>query len=292
MSQQAHRHTADKGPPRRSGIDRIGDLPWGAHICLFYETPDDLLFAMCSYFRAGLEDGEACLWALSDPVDMETGLAALRDAIPDFDSYLDAGAIELVSGYEWYLAGDEFDQQRVTSGWREKQAAARARGFEGLRVSGNAFWMETSAWKDFCAYEAELDHSIAGGEMLVLCTYSLLASRAVDILDVARTHNFSFARRKGRWEYLETPELANARRQIERLNGAIDVLSKEFPGREKLTPSERIALAQIIRGESSKEAARHLNISHRTVEFHGANLMRKLGARNTADLIRMVLVDR
>jgi DNA-binding CsgD family transcriptional regulator len=246
---------------------------------------------MCSYFRAGLEDGEACLWAVSDPVDLETGRAALRDAIPGFDAYVEAGAIELVSGYEWYMPGNEFDQQRVTSGWREKQAAARARGFEGLRVSGNAFWMETSAWKDFCAYEAELDHSIAGGEMLVLCTYSLLASRAVDVLDVARTHNFSFARRNGRWEYLETPELANARRQIERLNGAIDVLSKEFPGKEKLTPSERIALAQIIRGESSKEAARHLNISHRTVEFHRANLMRKLGARNTADLVRMVLVD-
>lgn len=292
MSQHVHRHAPDKSSLRRSGIDRIGDLPWGAHICLFYETPEDLLFAMCSYFRAGLEDGEACLWAVSEPVDLETGLTALRESIPGFDGFVDSGAIELVSGYEWYLAGDEFDQQRVTSGWREKQADARARGFEGLRVSGNAFWMETSAWKDFCAYEAELDQSIAGGEMLVLCTYSLRASRAVDILDVARTHNFSFARRNGRWEYLETPELANARRQIERLNGAIDVLSKEFPGREKLTPSERIALAQIIRGESSKEAARHLNISHRTVEFHRANLMRKLGARNTADLIRMVLVDR
>jgi DNA-binding CsgD family transcriptional regulator len=127
--------------------------------------------------------------------------------------------------------------------------------------------------------------------MLVLCTYSLQASRAVDLLDVARTHNFSVARRSGRWEFLETPELASARRQIDRLNGAIDVLSKEFPGREKLTPSERIALAQIVRGDSSKEAARHLNISHRTVEFHRANVMRKLGARNVAELIRMVLVD-
>jgi DNA-binding CsgD family transcriptional regulator len=286
-----HGHSADKRSLRRSGIDRIGDLPWGAHICLFYETPDDLLFALCSYFRAGLEDGEACLWALSDPVNMETGLAALREAIPDFDSYLDAGAIELVSGYEWYMQGDEFDHQRVTSGWREKQAAARERGFKGLRASGNAFWIESSVWKDFCAYEAELDYSIADREMLVLCTYSLQASRAVDLLDVARTHNFSVARRSGRWEFLETPELASARRQIDRLNGAIDVLSKEFPGRENLTPSERIALAQIVRGDSSKEAARHLNISHRTVEFHRANLMRKLGARNVVELIRMVLVD-
>jgi len=34
-----------------------------------------------------------------------------------------------------------------------------------------------------------------------------------------------------------------------------------------------------------------LGISPRTVEFHRANLMRKLGARNTADLVRRVLGD-
>ena len=41
----------------------------------------------------------------------------------------------------------------------------------------------------------------------------------------------------------------------------------------------RVALAQIVRGASSKEAGRMLGISPRTVEFHRANVMRKLGAR-------------
>jgi two-component system, LuxR family, response regulator FixJ len=56
-----------------------------------------------------------------------------------------------------------------------------------------------------------------------------------------------------------------------------------------LTPRERVALAQIVRGASSKEAARRLGISPRTVEFHRANVMQKLGAKNTADLVRRVL---
>jgi DNA-binding CsgD family transcriptional regulator len=46
-----------------------------------------------------------------------------------------------------------------------------------------------------------------------------------------------------------------------------------------------------VRGASSKEAARRLGISPRTVEFHRANIMRKLGARNTADLLRCVLEE-
>jgi FixJ family two-component response regulator len=50
-----------------------------------------------------------------------------------------------------------------------------------------------------------------------------------------------------------------------------------------------VALAQIVRGASSKEAARTLGVSPRTVEFHRANVMQKLGARNAADLVRRVL---
>ena len=158
-----------------------------------------------------------------------------------------------------------------------------------MRVSGNAFWIETNHWKAFCEYEQELDRSLAGQKMIVLCTYSLSASRAVDILDVARAHQCSIARRNGAWEFLETPELTQAKQEIKKLNGALDILSKPFPGHKALTPRERVALGQIVSGSSSKEAARRLGISPRTVEFHRANVMRKLGAKNTADLVRRVL---
>ncbi len=76
---------------------------------------------------------------------------------------------------------------------------------------------------------------------------------------------------------------------IRRLNGAIDILSNPFPGHEMLTERERVALAQIVKGASSKAAARNLNISPRTMEFHRANILRKLGVRNVAELIHKVL---
>ena len=48
-------------------------------------------------------------------------------------------------------------------------------------------------------------------------------------------------------------------------------------------------LEQFASGASNKEAGRHLGISPRTIEDHRANIMKKLGARNAADLIRIVL---
>ena len=40
---------------RASGISVVGAMPWGTHMCLFYETTQDLLDTLVPYFKAGLE---------------------------------------------------------------------------------------------------------------------------------------------------------------------------------------------------------------------------------------------
>jgi two-component system, LuxR family, response regulator FixJ len=69
-------------------------------------------------------------------------------------------------------------------------------------------------------------------------------------------------------------------------------LSARFPGRELLTPREFQVLELITGGASNKEAGRHLGISPRTIEVHRARIMEKLGAKNTVDLVHIVLADR
>lgn len=170
-----------------------------------------------------------------------------------------------------------------------KLIGARDRGFDGLRISGNAFWIDSKRWKQFGAYEHELNESLSGQKVVVMCTYSLGTCRSVDVLDVTRSHRCSVTRRSGQWEILEAPDLRQAKEEIRKLSRALDVLSKPFPGHDQLTPRERMVLAQIVRGASNKEVGRALSIGARTVEFHPANIMQKLGAKNTADLVRKVL---
>ena len=67
--------------------------------------------------------------------------------------------------------------------------------------------------------------------------------------------------------------------------------SVEVRGFAQLTPREREVLQLITNGQSNKEAGRELGISPRTIEVHRARVMEKLGARNTADLMRIVLTS-
>jgi FixJ family two-component response regulator len=68
-------------------------------------------------------------------------------------------------------------------------------------------------------------------------------------------------------------------------------LLSAFPGHDLLTSRERDVLAQIAAGSSNKQAGRELGISPRTIEVHRARIMEKLGAKNAADLVRIVLTE-
>lgn len=54
----------------------------------------------------------------------------------------------------------------------------------------------------------------------------------------------------------------------------------------QLTDRERQVLALVVAGHANKEVAYRLTISERTVEGHRARVMRKMGARSLADLVR------
>ena len=274
---------------RKSGIPPIGDVRWGSHICLFYETAKDLHDAVAAFFSVGLANREFCVWVVAAPVTAETAIAALRHAVPDFDSYLTADSIEFVSGPEWYLPDGKLDSRFVIARLADKLRDALDRGYAGLRFSGNAFWGESGQWDQFAEYEFEVDRTLEDQHMIGLCTYSLMTSRGFDVLAVAHAHGFTIARRRGAWHLLEIPELKLVEEPIRRFDNVATIMSAPFRGNDLLTERERAVLAHVVKGASSKEIARDFGISPRTIDFHRANIMSKLGARNTADLIRLVL---
>lgn len=107
------------------------------------------------------------------------------------------------------------------------------------------------------------------------------------------------AMKQGAADYLEKPfSAATIVARIRDVVGAVRHAGSDalggfgiFPGRDRLTQRESEVLAEVARGASNKEAGRRLRISPRTVEVHRARIMAKLGARNTADLMRIVLSE-
>ena len=181
---------------RPTGIDGVGDRPWGTHFCHFYETPDDLLDTLVSFLRAGLESRESCVWVVADPLTEADARKALGHTAF-------SGDIEILPAREWYLEDTTFDPKRVMAAWNDKLVAALRRGYEGLRVAGQTSWVPATQWNAFCDYEKALSESFIDQPITWLCAYPVEARGIAEILDVARTHDFSLARRHGQWEVFD-----------------------------------------------------------------------------------------
>jgi C4-dicarboxylate-specific signal transduction histidine kinase len=203
---------------RHSGIEPVGDMPWGTHFCHFYETKDDLLETLVPFFKAGLDAREFCAWVVSEPLSVDGVWQALDRAVPRLDRYVSDQSIEVLEARDVYLADGEIDLHRIIGNWSAKLERALSRGYPGIRVSGNTAWLAQKQWRDFMEYETELNRGIVDQPMLVLCTYPLATCGAAEFLDVAGTHQFAVAKRRGRWEVVETPQLAQAKAEIARLN--------------------------------------------------------------------------
>lgn len=122
----------------------------------------------------------------------------------------------------------------------------------------------------------------------------LMISAQEDVLNVVQ------AMRNGAFDYIE--KRLDADVIVARVLDAIESwkqlgehdespapLSPAIRGYFQLTRREREVLAQIAAASSNKETARNLGISPRTVEIHRGRIMHKLGAKNSVDLMRIVM---
>ena len=191
---------------RRTGIDVIGDVPWGTHFCQFYETSQDLIEILVPYFKEGLASNEFCMWVTSEPLKVDQATAALRAAVPNLDDYIDKGQIEILDYSQWYIRSGKFSADEVLQGWVDKLKAAQEQGYEGLRLTGNTFWLEKADWDDFTKYEETVNSIIGQYPMLAICTYSLQKCNALELLDVVANHQFALIKRSGRWEIIESTQ--------------------------------------------------------------------------------------
>src|SRR5688572_11545133 len=179
---------------RKSGIEPLGEIPWGTHICHFFDTGDELIETAVPFFAAGVEQQERCVWLIADPTTQETAVAALHG--------LD---VEILDAREWYGEGP-FDPASVAGKGDAFLEGARQRGFTGLRVCGCQTWQRADDWDAFRRYEASHEKWLPGKPVVFLCFYPLAAVGPIEVLEIVRDHHIAIARRNGQWEVLHTPD--------------------------------------------------------------------------------------
>jgi DNA-binding CsgD family transcriptional regulator len=268
---------------RDTGLEAVGEVPWGTHFSIFYETKEDLLEIVVPFFKAGLQANEFCLWivANSELLTFEEAKAVLREAVPDFDRLLKTRKIEIVPYHKWFLTGRAVDIRKAIARFRQRVTGAVKKGFSGTRLTGSPAWMRDNLRaRSFREFEQKLNGHLTGEQMIAACTFPLRLSAAEDILNAARLHEFAVTVRKGAWKRVEIADIESARREA----GQTTALELE-----PLTLRQREILQLVAQGQNTKQIANLLGISVKTVEAHRLQLMRRLKIDNIPGLVRFAI---
>jgi signal transduction histidine kinase len=209
---------------RVSGIDVVGDIAWGTHICHLYETKEDLLDVMVPYLKAGLTNNEFCLWVTAEPLSEKEASKALREDLLNFSTYLKRGQIHIVPYDQWYLRDGTFVAQAVYDSWMDKLNWALAEGYDGLRAAANLSWLEKKEWRSFTAYEQQINDSLQGHRIIGVCSYLLSECGASEVVDVIKNHQYALIKRDGRWELVENAEHKRSQDAVRRQNEQLKAL--------------------------------------------------------------------
>ncbi len=153
---------------------------------------------------------------------MKEAKEALSRVLPNIDEYFRKGQIEIISYNNWYLLGGKFDCNRVLQGWVQKEKYAIQHGFDGLRLSGNTFWIERDLWTSFVDYEEAVNSVIVEHRMIALCTYCLLSCSGTDVVDVIRNHVGTLIKQGKKWSLVENA----VRRKL--ANGALELSEHKY----------------------------------------------------------------
>jgi PAS domain S-box-containing protein len=213
---------------RKTGIDIIGVVPWGTHLCLFYEVKSDLLEILVPYFKVGLQNNEFCVWVVSEPLNEGEVIEVMREAMPRFDQYLEKGQIEILPRAEWYFKGGGFNGRVILNGLIARIDQTLAKGYEGVRGAGCVFSGKED-WKKVVDYEKDLTEVISRYPMLAICNYPIDKCGVSKVIDVATNHRFILLKKDAKWELVESTRLKRAEDALRGSEDQLRLITDSLP---------------------------------------------------------------
>ena len=187
---------------RESGVQVLDLIRWGTHVAQLYKTKNELAEVLVPYVERGLEENELCVWVTSE-MSQEEARVALTGGTQHLQEYIDKRQLQLLPYGDWYLQGGYFDIQRVLDSCLKKYQEALSDGYSGLRITGDASWVERSDWSSLMEYEEIINRFVPDYKILAICTYKETEWITDNISDVMNTHRYVISK-MGNSQWLRT----------------------------------------------------------------------------------------
>lgn len=159
------------------------------HLCLIYETQEELLAAVVPFIRIGLERGEKCGY-VADENTAVSALEAMRADGIDVDSAVKSGALTVLTKTDSYVKDGCLDPDRLIRILKEVTGLSRQEGYSALRCAGEAWMLGAGdpCLERLIEYEAKINYFFPENDTLAICQYNRRHFSPEVLMDVIRTH--------------------------------------------------------------------------------------------------------
>jgi len=191
----------------RSGIDFIGTCAWGTHMCLLYRTKEEFLDISVPFLKAGLENNELCIWLTGRDLPFHDTNRRLKKLIPQFDTFLQTGILEIHDGRAWYCKNNRVAPDSAIAYIRDALARSGAKGCAGVRVITEISWAKKSELSAIWEYENFLNRFLKeNNPVVVLCAYAFQNRLPEHLIQILRNHLFILLKQQNGWQIQKNVE--------------------------------------------------------------------------------------
>lgn len=169
-------------------------------MCHFYRERADLVAALVPFFVAGLRNRERCIWITAEPLNSAGAKLQLQRVGIDVEAAIRSGALTIQDYTEFYRSARGMKSSEVAELWLAEEERALEAGYEGLRITGNASFVNPETWPDFMDYEEVVHRAFQGRRIVSLCSYHARRCAPSEMADVMRRHSAVLNRPDEGWQ--------------------------------------------------------------------------------------------
>ncbi|MDK2947764.1 MAG: hypothetical protein PWQ63_924, partial [Methanolobus sp.] len=176
----------------------------GNSFSLLYDTIEQLVDIVASFFDAGLKNNECCLWGVAGQLDTENVKNLLRDSGLDVDRYVESGQLILSQCNECYIAGEGAVSDMDLLKWEEIYNIAMYEGYNGLRIVDKFTIVDGDSWDSFVEYEKKAMDLIRAKKITGLFAFLLEARSRMEMIELISMHDGTIIEKNGKWTLLQS----------------------------------------------------------------------------------------
>jgi two-component system phosphate regulon sensor histidine kinase PhoR len=215
---------------RKSGINILGDIPWGSHISMLYSSTEEFNF-LAPLIKTGLLNNELCIWVYSSTnISREEILDMLSKDIPNIDFYINSGQLLIKSYERWYInESGIFNGVLVNKKWTKLLEAALNSGYDGIRAIGDTHWLERYYYEQFIDYDQSINTLIMDFPYIVICLYDFNKISKLVLANIIANHSLNIIREDNEYKLIGNVELMRKNKQLVRSEENYYQLLKVLP---------------------------------------------------------------